>query len=223
MPEPSDQILPQAKLGRGSKAYALDLKNYSIKTTSRETIEAEEIFLDAQALRSLEEKGKLEQPIKRRNFILFYFFILVGLLVLLLQAGHLQIIKGEYYRNLADGNSLETYSLPAPRGIIYDRHQEPLVYNLPSFDLIIEVNDFLANPEAIQEEILRKLALILSQTKPDEEDQGRAAASLVNFPNEIEKTFKQKITQAKNQVNQLVLAENLSQEQVLILEVLIEG
>ena len=39
----------------------MKLKKYFIKNKVREDIEAEEIFLDAEAIRSLENKGKLEQ------------------------------------------------------------------------------------------------------------------------------------------------------------------
>ncbi|MBL7155465.1 MAG: penicillin-binding protein 2 [Candidatus Portnoybacteria bacterium] len=177
----------------------MELKKYFIKNKAREDIEAEEIFLDAEAIRSLEDKGKLEQPIKRRNFFLFYALIIVCLVGLLLRAGHLEVIKGEYYQNLAQGNRLRIYSLPAPRGIIYDRFQQPLVYNIPSFDLAVNLNDFLDNPPSVQEEILEKISHLLA-----------------------ENDFKQKIEQAQDQVSQLVLAKNIERSAALILESLVK-
>ena len=176
----------------------MGLKKYFVRNKAREDIEAEEIFLDAQAIRSLEDKGKLEQPIKHRNFFLFYVLIIVCLLILFLRAGHLQVIKGEYYQSLAQGNRLRIYSLPAPRGIIYDRFQRPLVYNVPSFDLVVNLVDFLDNPVKIQEGILEKISYLLA-----------------------ENDFKRKIEQASNQVSQLVLAKNIERSTALILESLV--
>ncbi len=173
----------------------MGLKKYFVKNKAREDIEAEEIFLDAREIRSLEDKGKLEQPIRRRNFFLFYVLIVVCLLILFLRAGYLQVIKGEYYQNLAQGNRLRVYSLPAPRGIIYDRSRRPLVYNVPSFDLVVNLVDFLSNPVETQEEILEKISCLLAGND-----------------------FKQKIEQAKNQVSRLVLAKNIERSTALILE-----
>ena len=57
----------------------MSVKNYSIKNRPRENIEAEEIFLDAEAVRSIEEKGKLEQPIREKNFITQSLLCLVSI------------------------------------------------------------------------------------------------------------------------------------------------
>ena len=188
----------------------MELKKYFIKNKAREDIEAEEIFLDAEAIRSLEDKGKLEQPIKRRNFFLFYALIIVCLVGLLLRAGHLEVIKGEYYQNLAQGNRLRIYSLPAPRGIIYDRFQQPLVYNVPSFDLAVNLNDFLDNPPLVQEEILEKVAEILEAGLQKRESYSQ------------KEELKQKIAEAQGQVSQLVLVKNIERSAALVLESLVK-
>jgi penicillin-binding protein 2 len=200
----------------------MELKKYFIKNRAQEDIETEEIFLDAQAIRSLEDKGKLEQPIKRRNFFLFYALIIVFLSILFLRAGHLQLVKGEYYQNLAQGNRLRIYSLPAPRGIIYDRFQRPLVYNVPSFDLVVNLVDFLDNPLSFQEEILEKAANVIlgtslplntgSAENPEENLRDPSVASL------LQDDFKQKIAEAGDQISQLILAKNIERSAALILE-----
>ncbi len=187
----------------------MGLKKYFIKNKAREDIEAEEIFLDAEAIRSLEDKGKLEQPINRRNFFLFYALIIVCLVGLLLRAGHLEVIKGEYYQDLAQGNRLRIYSLPAPRGIIYDRFQQPLVYNVPSFDLAVNLNDFLDNSLSVQEEILEKVASII-------ELEGSPQTAALYYE------FKQKIAEAQTQISQLVLVKNIERSSALVLESLVK-
>lgn len=195
------------------------LKKYSVKTDYRENVETEEIFLDAELIRSLEDKGKLEQPIKSRNFILFYILTIAALLILFLRVGYLQVVRGEYYRNLAEGNRIKTYFLPAPRGIIYDRRGEPLVYNIPTFDLRVNLADFLANSTSVQEEILEKISVILSDSEDflDKSDKSTGSFGLRPQDDKL-KEFKQKIDQAKGKTAQVVLVENIEYSAALILE-----
>ncbi len=180
----------------------LGLKKYFVKHSNKEDIEAEEIFLDVEAIRSIEEKGKLEQPIKNRNFIFFFILILFCLSCLFLRAGYLQIIKGDYYRDLAQGNRLRVYPISAPRGIIYDQQSNPLVYNIPSFDLVVNLSDFFDNSNKIQEEILIKVSDITR------EDKGELFS---------------RIEDAQGQVSQLVLLKGIERSSALILETLVDN
>ena len=184
----------------------MGLKKYFIKHNFRENVEAEEIFLDSEAERSLEEKGKLERPIKNRNFIFLYILIVAFLAMFFLRAGYLQIIKGEYYSGLSQGNKLRIYTITAPRGIIYDRSNQPLVYNKPSFDLVIDLVDFLENSSSIQDEILGK---IIEVAFSDEDEN-------------IDK-LKLKIEEEQKKISQLVLAKNINLEPSLILESLVDN
>ncbi|MBU1177052.1 MAG: penicillin-binding protein 2 [Patescibacteria group bacterium] len=174
------------------------LKKYFIKRQTRENIEAEEIFLDAEAVRSIEAKGKLENPIKHRNFILFYIVMIIGILCLFSRTGYLQIIKGDYYENLAKGNRLRIYNSIAPRGIIYDRFNNPLVYNTPSFDLIADVADFYSNPEDVQDEILTKIAEIVPVSD-----------------------LREKIDSAYNKTRQTILIKGIEHADALVFETVV--
>jgi penicillin-binding protein 2 len=49
-----------------------------------------------------------------------------------------QLVRGEYYRALAENNRLRKLSIKAPRGLIYDRHGRLLVDNVPSYNLTID-------------------------------------------------------------------------------------
>ena len=178
----------------------LGLKKYFVKYKDKGDIEAEEIFLDAEAIRSIEEKGKLEQPIKNRNFIFFFILIIFCLSCLFLRTGYLQVIKGDHYRDLAQGNRLRIYPISAPRGIIYDEHIKPLVYNIPSFDLIVSLNDFFDNSDKVREEILTKISDI---TRRDKEE-------LID-----------KIEDAHGQVCQTTLIKGSERSSALILETLV--
>jgi penicillin-binding protein 2 len=55
--------------------------------------------------------------------ILAVFFLLITRLL------HLQIIEGSTYRRLADNNRFFNQTVPAERGVILDRYQQPLVKN----------------------------------------------------------------------------------------------
>jgi penicillin-binding protein 2 len=65
---------------------------------------------------------------KNLKFII-YFFILASFVVLFVKLFELQIIKGAYYKNLADGNRIRRVVLKAPRGEILARGGELLVKN----------------------------------------------------------------------------------------------
>ena len=178
----------------------MGLKKYRVKNKLAENIEAEEIFLDAEAIRSIDDKGKMEQPIKQRTFIAFFLVIVLGILGLLVRAAQLQIIEGDYYWDLAQGNKLRVFSLTAPRGIIYDKNFEQLVYNVPSFDLIVILADFYANEKESQQEILDRLSEILRV--------------------EVE-TLALQIEQAKGEVSSVILKENIEHDKALKIESLI--
>ncbi len=49
-----------------------------------------------------------------------------------------QIVHGDYYRELAENNRLRKLPIRAPRGLIYDRKGRLLVENVPSYDLLID-------------------------------------------------------------------------------------
>ena len=47
----------------------------------------------------------------------------------------LQVVKYDYYTDLAQGNRVRIEPQPAPRGIIYDRHGKILAENKPAYQL----------------------------------------------------------------------------------------
>jgi len=64
------------------------------------------------------------------------FLILASVIAFVILLGrifYLQIIDGAYYRYLSDSNRIKTVIIHAPRGIIFDRNDTPLVFNVPGF------------------------------------------------------------------------------------------
>lgn len=71
----------------------------------------------------------------------FFLFILAILIVLLGKTVYLQMIKGDYYRALAETNRIRNIPIKSSRGIIYDVNGIPLVTNTPVFDANIIPKD----------------------------------------------------------------------------------
>ena len=69
---------------------------------------------------------------QRQNSWLVWFLrgmLLLSIVVLLGRLAELQVIKGAYYRELAEGNRIRRVPISAPRGSIYARGGETLVSN----------------------------------------------------------------------------------------------
>ncbi len=61
-------------------------------------------------------------------------FVISG--ALLFRLWFLQIYRGEYYQRVSERNRVRRIEIPAPRGIIYDRHGDVVLGNRPFFDLV---------------------------------------------------------------------------------------
>jgi len=72
----------------------------------------------------------------------FLQVLTVALVVLLLgYFWYLQVLRGRYYRELAENNRIRTLAIAAPRGRLLDRHGHLLVENRPSFNLMLNPED----------------------------------------------------------------------------------
>lgn len=123
---------------------------------------------DKETLRKTFDIGK----VKHIFSFLFLFFI-----ILLVRLSWLQIVKGDEYRALAEGNRTRVVSLEPKRGIIYDSNMIPLVKNKANFVLYL-VPAEMPKDELQRDATLRKLAFIIDQEglnlknikKTDEDD-----------------------------------------------------
>ena len=172
------------------------MNNCKIKRTFKESIEPEEILLDA-AKESEMSESKMEVPIKPRIFRICLAIIFVLLGILTTQSFYLQFIKGKDYKILSERNYIRVYPVLAPRGIIYDRFFRQLVYNIPAYDLAVMPPDLPKNKDE-RLKIVSRVAEItgLSSEAIEKEIQ--------IFDLKTGQTF--------------LLADNLSQGQVLKLE-----
>ncbi|MFH1822666.1 MAG: penicillin-binding transpeptidase domain-containing protein, partial [Patescibacteria group bacterium] len=93
--------------------------------------------------------------------ILFFLFIIVG------RVAWLQIIKGDYYYSMAEGNRIRVERTEAKRGIIYDRNYNLLVRNVANFLLYFVPAD-LPKDEIARENLINKISDILENIDKDE-------------------------------------------------------
>lgn len=77
----------------------------------------------------------------QRRLLLLRLGLLIALVLILARLWYLQIVKGQFYRELSEQNRVRTVSVRPARGLIFDRHGELLANNVPSFSLYITLED----------------------------------------------------------------------------------
>jgi penicillin-binding protein 2 len=101
------------------------------------------------------EKNIMEDRIK-----IFKIILLIIFAVLILRSFQLQVIKGDYFYNLSEGNRTSFRPISAPRGKIIDRDGEILVSNKLSHDLYLLPNEI--SPEIEIETLIENIANLTS-------------------------------------------------------------
>lgn len=149
--------------------YKEEFKKFKVNRSLRENIEPEEIFLDAKNSPDFFEQ-KLETPLRSRIFFIFLGIILLGLSVLIFRTGLFQIFRSEAYVKLAQRNSVRSYPIVAPRGIIYDRNLKPLVNNMPSYDVFLTPQD-LPKDKMERDTMVEQISYLLDISPKDVNDE----------------------------------------------------
>ena len=107
-------------------------------------------------------------PSRRLRILSIIIAALIG--VLAVRLWQVQVLQGAWYLQQSEENRVRDYTIPAPRGIVYDRKGRPLVSNRPSFTVAV-----LPLELRHTDEVLANLSAILDL--PVEEIQSRIAAS----------------------------------------------
>jgi len=109
---------------------------------------------------------------QRRRFQALVAVVVAVFVVLTLRLWYLQLIRGEYYRELSENNRIRVENIPPPRGTIFDRHGRVLVDIRPSFNLAVI-------PDDIQDmdQTLTQLSRVLGYDKSALEERVEMAAS----------------------------------------------
>jgi len=110
------------------------------------------------------------------NFSKLYFvgFVMASsVLILVAKTAWLQIVQGEYYYQMAEGNRVRIERIEPKRGVIYDRNLNSLVRNKANFLLYLVPAD-LPDDEVETDGIIKKISTILA-VKTFEEIKGELA------------------------------------------------
>jgi penicillin-binding protein 2 len=146
------------------------------------------------AIMTESDGAKIETPFNKKILNFFWFFIVFALIILLGRTFFLGVVKGEYYKEIANGNRIKNILVSAPRGKVYDRHGEVLAYNVPSTDLIAYPADF-AGDDYKKKNLLDNIREIL----PEEKDE-----------------IFEKINNVSENSDPFIVSHNISQKEALL-------
>jgi penicillin-binding protein 2 len=109
--------------------------------------------------------GSQAEPTKRLSrFLVFGVVVVLVITTLTARLFYLQVVKGVDYTVLATENRTVLESIPAPRGLIYDRAGRPLVTNVPTFAVKIRPSDL---PVAERPDVVTRLAALIGMDPSD--------------------------------------------------------
>lgn len=143
------------------------------------------------------ESARIEFPLEKKKLGFFWALVIFCLFILGGRVFYLNAIKGNYYKEIAQKNSIRSIPIKAPRGKIFDRFGNVLVNNVPSVDVIFIPADLPKNPEEI-----KNISSEISKTLSLNEGEVLAKFSSVDHTS----------------INPLLIKENISQEEYLTLE-----
>jgi len=147
-----------------------------------------------------------------KKIIPIAIFILLFFSLLLARAAWLQLFKGDYYYQMAEGNRLRTERIEAKRGVIYDRNLTPLVNNQANFILYMIPADLPKDKQQLSD-MVDRLSVILS-----ERNDGTATTSA----EAIKQVIRAKIDSVRRGTLEayqpLLIADDLAYEQALLLK-----
>lgn len=83
------------------------------------------------------EFTSIERPLEKRRIEIFWWLALAVFLVIGGRIFYLNVLRGGYYQEVAQGNKIRSIVIKAPRGKIFDRYGAMLVNNIPSLDAVI--------------------------------------------------------------------------------------
>ena len=108
---------------------------------------------------SLSLDGRQETVRRPFRFLVFALAVLVGVGALTARLFYLQVLNSSRFTTLAQGNRTVQSAIPSARGLIYDRDNNPLVSNVPTYSVKVRPADL---PLSRRADVVATLAGLLS-------------------------------------------------------------
>lgn len=96
----------------------------------------------------------------RKRVLAMAGLVTTAFLVIIGQLWYLQVLEGGHFRDASDKNRIRIRPIAAPRGILFDRHGQPLVDNRPAFTLSLIPRELDRDLER-RDAVLGRLASLL--------------------------------------------------------------
>lgn len=142
------------------------------------------------------EEAIMEKPFKRQGLNALWFIIVFCICGLIVRVAYLDIVRNVYYSDVSKGNRIRSVAIKALRGKILDKTGQTLASNVPSMDAVIVPSDL-----------------------PDDFQQRSAIAKKVSEVLGIDESNVEAMIESQNRksLDPVLLAENITQDQALIL------
>lgn len=114
-------------------------KQYRVTVSGDDWVTPEETLVDSGS-----DYSDLERPITEGVFSITLGIAALLMVVILFFAFRAGIVRHDFFSALALQNKTVNLAVTPPRGIILDRQGQPLVQNIPSFDIIAVSREFLS-------------------------------------------------------------------------------
>ena len=142
------------------------------------------------------EEAMIETPFERKGVVYIWYAIALVLIFFLGRVFYLDMLNGKYYADISKDNRIRKIIIKAPRGNILDKFGKILATNHPSLDAVIVPRDLPG----------------------DSEEKKRMAAKISEILNmNVGNVEMQLLSQDERSIEQVLLKENISQEQALVL------
>lgn len=95
-----------------------------------------------------------------KRIVVTGYIIVAAFAIIAARVWQLQVLKGGHYLRMSENNRIKVLKIPAPRGIIYDRHGTALVKNTPFYSVALI-------PEAALNVDTKALSSLLSMSEEE--------------------------------------------------------
>jgi penicillin-binding protein 2 len=116
-------------------------------------------------LQILNSKGS--EKISAWNFLYILVFFCILFSALFISLAKLQIVQGDEMAQRSTENSIKLTSIPAYRGVIFDRNGNNVVENVPAVNVYLNIDMYVDKEMKIDENKLKKSTLLLENILGD--------------------------------------------------------